>query len=86
MVISTTLLLVDHVAIGALGDSFYEYLLKAWIQSGKTDMVARKMYDDAVDVSLVLISSCLFFQSPPNSGCTALYLFSSLKYYGSSCS
>ncbi|WAR07139.1 MA1A2-like protein [Mya arenaria] len=37
-----------HVAIGALGDSFYEYLLKMWIQSGKTDPVSRKMYDDAV--------------------------------------
>ncbi|KAH3738470.1 hypothetical protein DPMN_045104, partial [Dreissena polymorpha] len=38
-----------HTAIGALGDSFYEYLLKMWIQSGKTDPVSRKMYDDAVD-------------------------------------
>ncbi|KAL4233112.1 hypothetical protein ACF0H5_007797 [Mactra antiquata] len=37
-----------HVAIGALGDSFYEYLLKAWIQSGKTDHTARRMYDEAV--------------------------------------
>lgn len=37
-----------HVSMGALGDSFYEYLLKSWLQSGKTDTVARRMYDDAV--------------------------------------
>lgn len=42
----------DHTAIGALGDSFYEYLLKAWLLSGKTDTTARKMYDDAVNVCI----------------------------------
>ena len=41
---------LEHVSIGALGDSFYEYLLKAWVQSGKEDHEARKMYDDAVKV------------------------------------
>ncbi|KAK3097401.1 hypothetical protein FSP39_009319 [Pinctada imbricata] len=38
----------QHTAIGALGDSFYEYLLKAWLQSGKKDTEARKMYDEAI--------------------------------------
>jgi mannosyl-oligosaccharide alpha-1,2-mannosidase len=33
--------------MGALGDSFYEYLLKAYIQTGDTE--ARQMYDDAMD-------------------------------------
>ncbi|XGW04411.1 hypothetical protein V3C99_015526 [Haemonchus contortus] len=33
-----------HVSLGALGDSFYEYLLKSWLQSGKTDMQAKRMY------------------------------------------
>jgi len=37
----------NHVSIGALGDSFYEYLLKASIQLG--DREARQMYDDAMD-------------------------------------
>jgi len=37
-----------HVSLGALGDSFYEYLLKAWLMSGKTDTQARNMYDDAM--------------------------------------
>nr|XP_022909489.1 mannosyl-oligosaccharide alpha-1,2-mannosidase IA-like [Onthophagus taurus] len=37
-----------HMSMGALGDSFYEYLLKAWIQSNKEDNEARQMYDDAM--------------------------------------
>ena len=43
--------IVEHVSLGALGDSFYEYLLKSWILSGKTDLTARKMYDEAMKVS-----------------------------------
>ena len=35
--------------MGALGDSFYEYLLKEWIQSGGKDMDARRMWDEAID-------------------------------------
>lgn len=38
-----------HMSIGALGDSFYEYLLKAWIQSGNEDTQAREMYDTAIE-------------------------------------
>nr|XP_045014136.1 mannosyl-oligosaccharide 1,2-alpha-mannosidase IA isoform X2 [Jaculus jaculus] len=37
-----------HVSIGGLGDSFYEYLLKAWLMSDKTDVEAKKMYFDAI--------------------------------------
>ncbi|XP_030381621.1 mannosyl-oligosaccharide alpha-1,2-mannosidase IA isoform X1 [Scaptodrosophila lebanonensis] len=37
-----------HMSLGALGDSFYEYLLKAWLQSGQTDEEAREMYDEAM--------------------------------------
>lgn len=33
--------------MGALGDSFYEYLLKSYLQTG--DVEARKMYDDAIE-------------------------------------
>jgi mannosyl-oligosaccharide alpha-1,2-mannosidase len=36
------------MSLGALGDSFYEYLLKAWLQSNKEDDEARLMYDDAM--------------------------------------
>ncbi|KAK4309141.1 hypothetical protein Pmani_019212 [Petrolisthes manimaculis] len=37
-----------HTSIGALGDSFYEYLIKSYIQSGGKDEVARDMYLDAI--------------------------------------
>uniref|UniRef100_A0A7M4F1S4 Mannosidase alpha class 1A member 2 n=1 Tax=Crocodylus porosus TaxID=8502 RepID=A0A7M4F1S4_CROPO len=39
----------DHTSVGGLGDSFYEYLLKAWLMSDKRDTEARKMYDDAIE-------------------------------------
>lgn len=42
------LFIPDHMSIGALGDSFYEYLLKAWLQSGREDQEARQMFDDAM--------------------------------------
>lgn len=38
----------QHMSLGALGDSFFEYLLKAWLQSGKTDDEAREMFDEAM--------------------------------------
>ncbi|XP_026466430.1 mannosyl-oligosaccharide alpha-1,2-mannosidase IA-like isoform X2 [Ctenocephalides felis] len=37
-----------HMSLGALGDSFFEYLLKAWLQSGRQDAEARVMYDEAM--------------------------------------
>ncbi|CAM9257753.1 unnamed protein product [Choristocarpus tenellus] len=45
-----------QVTLGALGDSFYEYLLKVWLQGGKTESTYRDMYDRAMDgVAEVLI-------------------------------
>lgn len=35
--------------MGALGDSFYEYLLKQFIQSGGTEPTGLRMYDEAMD-------------------------------------
>ena len=46
------LCLTEHVSLGALGDSFYEYLIKSWVMSGETDNVARRMYDKAVEVCM----------------------------------
>ncbi|KAJ9600137.1 hypothetical protein L9F63_009547, partial [Diploptera punctata] len=42
-----------HMSMGGLGDSFYEYLLKAWLQSGREDQEARQMYDDAMHYVLL---------------------------------
>ena len=38
----------QHTSVGALGDSFYEYLLKVWIWSGGTDKTSKTMFDDAI--------------------------------------
>lgn len=44
--------LTEHMSMGGLGDSFYEYLLKSWIQSGKTDVQGREMFDEAMKAVL----------------------------------
>ncbi|XP_013138734.1 PREDICTED: mannosyl-oligosaccharide alpha-1,2-mannosidase isoform A-like [Papilio polytes] len=41
-----------HMSLGALGDSFYEYLLKAWLVSGRADEQAREMFDVAMQAAL----------------------------------
>ena len=72
----------DHVSLGALGDSFYEYLIKSWVMTGETDSVARRMYDKAVEVCFIVI--CLYFESlflsnrlliKPHSGTSELKIF-----------
>ena len=35
--------------LGAFGDSYYEYLLKTWIQGGKKDESLRRMYNAGVE-------------------------------------
>ena len=39
----------SRITLGARGDSYYEYLLKQWLQSGKTDGRWRDMYVETVD-------------------------------------
>uniref|UniRef100_A0AAQ5XV19 alpha-1,2-Mannosidase n=1 Tax=Amphiprion ocellaris TaxID=80972 RepID=A0AAQ5XV19_AMPOC len=38
-----------HVSIGGLGDSFYEYLIKSYLMSDKTDDDAKRMYYGALE-------------------------------------
>ncbi|KAM6967362.1 mannosyl-oligosaccharide 1,2-alpha-mannosidase IA [Aplochiton taeniatus] len=38
-----------HVSIGGLGDSFYEYLIKSYLMSDKTDEEAKTMYYGALE-------------------------------------
>lgn len=47
----------DHVSVGGLGDSFYEYLLKAWIMSDKSDEEGKKLYYDALQVRSLFTES-----------------------------
>ncbi|TSK20175.1 Mannosyl-oligosaccharide 1,2-alpha-mannosidase IC [Bagarius yarrelli] len=49
-----------HVSLGGLGDSFYEYLIKSYLMSDKTDDEARRMYYsalEAIETNLVQKSS-----------------------------
>ena len=39
----------SQITFGALGDSFYEYLLKVWIQGNRKETWLREMYDQAID-------------------------------------
>lgn len=39
-----------QVSLGALGDSFYEYLLKSWIGTSEKDVEAKDMYFKTVRV------------------------------------
>jgi mannosyl-oligosaccharide alpha-1,2-mannosidase len=34
-----------HTSLGAYGDSFYEYLIKEWIRSGKKDLQVRRVLE-----------------------------------------
>ena len=49
----------NTITLGALGDSFYEYLLKVWIQGGKKESWLREMYDQSMNgvMDLLLASS-----------------------------
>jgi len=37
------------VTFGARGDSFYEYMLKLWLQGGKSEVKYRDMYDESIE-------------------------------------
>lgn len=46
----------EHISVGALGDSFYEYLIKSWLMTSKKDVEARDMFYSclsAIDHQLV---------------------------------
>ncbi|XP_044743597.1 mannosyl-oligosaccharide alpha-1,2-mannosidase IA-like isoform X2 [Chrysoperla carnea] len=60
-----------HMSMGALGDSFYEYLLKAWIQSGYRDSSSRQTFDEAINAMLKHM-----LKTSPN----GLSYFAELKY------
>ncbi|KAK1895600.1 Mannosyl-oligosaccharide 12-alpha-mannosidase IC, partial [Dissostichus eleginoides] len=47
--VSLLFLSSDHVSIGGLGDSFYEYLIKSYLMSDKSDDDAKKMYYGALE-------------------------------------
>ncbi|BBM97475.1 mannosyl-oligosaccharide alpha-1,2-mannosidase [Marchantia polymorpha subsp. ruderalis] len=52
------------ITFGAMGDSFYEYLLKVWIQGNKTEVVKhyREMFDHSMEGMMTLVKK----SSPSN--------------------
>ena len=53
----------NRVTFGALGDSYFEYLLKTWLQGGKKETWLREMYDKAMNG---MASKLLKRSSPSN--------------------
>jgi mannosyl-oligosaccharide alpha-1,2-mannosidase len=45
---------IKDYTVGALADSFYEYLLKCWIASDKDAIKFRKLYDESAEVCLFM--------------------------------
>jgi endoplasmic reticulum Man9GlcNAc2 1,2-alpha-mannosidase len=62
-----------RISLGARGDSYYEYLLKQWLLSGKTDEKMRQRYNGALEA----IEKNLVRRSKPNN-----YLFIAEKNSG----
>ena len=63
----------DKITFGAMSDSFYEYMLKIWIQGGMTEPLYRDMYDKAIqgmhdELLSVSTPSGLVFLADKNSG------------------
>lgn len=53
---------MSTITLGARGDSYYEYLLKMWIQSGRTDEQSKKDYLESVEG----VKKHLMRESQPN--------------------
>lgn len=62
----------QEIRLGSRGDSYYEYLLKQYLQTGKTETMYREIYDYAMDgvknhlVSYSKPNSLLFIGELPN--------------------
>ncbi|CAI5530563.1 unnamed protein product [Closterium sp. Naga37s-1] len=58
-----------HITLGSMGDSFYEYLLKVWVQGGGTPYVQR--YRDMWEKSMQGMMDKLIHHSPAPNTTTA---------------
>lgn len=52
---------VGHCSIGALGDSFFEYLVKSWIGTSEKDIEAKDMYFKTAKVSMFKVVAAPVF-------------------------
>ena len=52
----------NKITFGAMGDSFYEYMIKCWLQGDKTEPEFREMWDESMaGVHKVRCGSVNFF-------------------------
>ena len=56
------------MSVGALGDSFYEYLLKFWVMTGSKDQEGRKPFDESMAVRSVTMRVDRLMDSEPSRG------------------
>lgn len=54
-----------EVRLGSRGDSYYEYLIKQWLQTGRTEKVYRDMYDNALRGIKRLLTKPSIHSKPP---------------------
>ena len=43
---------IGHCSMGALGDSFFEYLIKSWVGTSEKDVEAKDMYFTTMKVTM----------------------------------
>lgn len=54
-----------EIRLGSRGDSYYEYLIKQWLQTGRTEKVYREMYDHALGGIKRLLTKPSVHSQPP---------------------
>nr|CDI53308.1 related to alpha-mannosidase [Melanopsichium pennsylvanicum 4] len=54
-----------EIRLGSRGDSYYEYLIKQWLQTGRTEEVYRDMYDTALRGIKRLLTKPSIHSQPP---------------------
>ncbi|PWY97264.1 hypothetical protein BCV70DRAFT_202982 [Testicularia cyperi] len=53
------------IRLGSRGDSYYEYLIKQWLQTGRTEQVYRDMYDYAIKAIKRILTKPSIHSNPP---------------------
>ncbi|KAJ1599164.1 hypothetical protein NDA14_003239 [Ustilago hordei] len=54
-----------EIRLGSRGDSYYEYLIKQWLQTGRSEKVYRDMYDNALRGIKRLLTKPSVHSKPP---------------------
>ncbi|KAJ1023575.1 hypothetical protein NDA16_003192 [Ustilago loliicola] len=54
-----------EIRLGSRGDSYYEYLVKQWLQTGRSEKVYREMYDHALRGIKRLLTKPSVHSKPP---------------------